>query len=452
MTPSGADSSVSGRKRFVFLLITLFFAPILCSAADAENKPGGPTVTLVRESVPQLPILAGSTKAPARELKRYLDRIAGAKFDILPATGDRAGIHVGLHTDFPWRMFASTATLGREGFLIESDGRNIYLIAREERGVSHAVMTFLQGLGCRWFFPGEVWEVAPTRKTISGSWHQLQIPSFETQRSIWYGYGAYPAERDALSEWNRRNRMGGPIEIRISHTWPGIHPEKDFKDHPEWFALVEGKRQPSKPCYSHPRVLEKAIDFALEQAEKGADMVSISPPDGLGYCQCDLCLATLEGGKSFQNHGTTFGHRPDKTLVNVTSETLFSLANRVAGAVAEKYPQTIIGCYAYSAYSHPPSFPLHSNVYLQVSSAFRRTPLSLEEQLRQLGRKTKHLGIREYFSVFSGIGIFRIPENSSRAVCSRHFNFTNDTASQPSTPKHPATGLPAVSATTWPPG
>ena len=31
---------------------------------------------------------------------------------------------------------------------------------------------------------------------------------------------------------------------------------------------------------------------------------------------------------------------------------------------------------------------------------FRRTPLTMDEQLRQFGQKTKQVGIREYYSVY----------------------------------------------------
>jgi len=373
---------------------------VLCCALEAGSAPDAQTIVLVRDSIPRLPIRAGSTRAPALELKRYLDRIAGSNFQILPPAKGQAGIHVGLLADFPWRKFDHTGELGREGFLIESDGESLFIAAREERGVSHGVMTFLHHLGCRWFFPGPVWEVIPGKKTLAGAWSERQIPAFETQRTIWYGYGAYRPGKEALEDWNRHNRMGGPIKIAIGHTWYGLHPEKDFQEHPEWFALVQGKRQPSKPCYSSPAVLERAVEYALKQAERGADMISLSPPDGLGYCECSRCMAVLEGGEPFQDHKTTFGRRPDGTLVSVTSETLFSLVNRVAGALSGKFPETIVGCYAYSAYSHPPSFSLHPGVYLQVTSAYRRTPISLEEQLRQFGKKTRQLGIREYFSVF----------------------------------------------------
>ena len=120
----------------------------------------------------------------------------------------------------------------------------------------------------------------------------------------------------------------------------------------------------------------------------------------MGYCECERCLAVFKGAETFREHGTLFARGPDGVTVNVTSETLFGFINGVAAAVAQKHPEVLVGCYAYSAYSHPPSFKLHPKVYLQTTTRFRRTPLGLEEQIKAFGARTSQVGIREYYSVF----------------------------------------------------
>jgi hypothetical protein len=365
----------------------------------------------------------GSVEEPGAELGHYLQGITGRAFEITPAAPNRAGIHVGLVTDFSWLEIDRPEELGPEGFVLRSDGRSVYLVGTGPRGVQHAVTTFLQRLGCRWFFPGEAWEIIPKRETISGEWNERQEPAFSTQRRIWYGFGAFPSGRRDLSDWERHNRMGGPLEVRIGHTWHGLNPERDFAQHPDWFALVDGRRQPTKPCYSHPGVLQCAKDAALAKAVRATGMISMTPPDGLGYCECKRCLAVFDGGKPFRVHQSLFAHRPDGVLVNVTSETLFRFVNAVSAAVAEKHPGTLIGCYAYSAYSHPPSFPLHPNVYLQTTTAFRRTPVTLEEQIGAFGRKTRQVGIREYYSVYQWDWDYPGPGRVAPATLAKDLSF-----------------------------
>lgn len=382
------------RFRSRVLVLTSFLLLIAANGTAAD----GP-ITLVKDGVAQMPIRAGSIRAPVEELQRYLEAMSGARFTIDSNRDGSAGIYVGLVGDFPFKVERADE-LGKEGFILRNDGRSVMLLAKEPAGVSHAVATFLQSLGCRWFFPGKVWEVVPRQTTVAGSWDQRQTPAFGLQRKIWYGFGASPSGARDLSEWERHNRMGGPIPMSIGHTWHGLDPKTDFAQHPDWFSELGGQRKPVKPCYSSPGVIQRATEHALRLADEGAPMISMTPPDGLGYCECERCLAVCKGGKPFQESGTLFARRPDGILVSVTSETLFRMVNEVAAAVARKHPQTLIGCYAYSAYSHPPSFPLHANVFLQTTTSYRRTPLTLPQQLEAFHAIGVRSGIRGYYSVY----------------------------------------------------
>ena len=399
-------------SRFHLLLASCLALVVTVAASAAPNPYADPSyrpkTVFAQNGKPVLPIVVGSVAEPAAELKKYLDQIIGAHegggFKLVPldkTNRHQPGIFVGLHSDFHAEVPRSLSESGTEGFQIRSlRNQQMFLTANHARGVSHAVVTLLHDLGCRWYFPGKTWEVIPERQTIAIWCDRQSAPNFPTQRRIWYGYGAYPQSKQEWEDWNRRNRMGSPISIGIGHSWAGLNRERDFKTHPEWFALVEGKRQPTKPCYSHPEVIARAIASAKLQAKAGKAMISMTPPDGLGYCECELCQQVSRASETFVDHHSLFGKTTDGELVNVTSETVFGLVNQVAAAVSKDHPNVLIGCYAYSAYSHPPSFDLHPKVYLQTTTAYRRTPLTLEQQLKAFGDKTTQLGIREYYSVY----------------------------------------------------
>jgi hypothetical protein len=195
--------------------------------------------------------------------------------------------------------------------------------------------------------------------------------------------------------------MAQPFDVAISHSWIGLDPQTDFTNHPDWFALVQNKRQASKPCYAHPEVIARAIAAALRHFDQKPDseMVSVSAPDGLGFCTCALCQRQARVTKVYQAHGTDFGRQPDGREGSIASETIFNMANQVAKAVAAKYPGKRIGIMAYSGYAHPPSFTLEPNVYLEVTAGYRRTPLTLPEQMTELGAKSSALGVYEYYDV-----------------------------------------------------
>ncbi|HEX7904126.1 MAG TPA: DUF4838 domain-containing protein [Chitinophagaceae bacterium] len=333
-----------------------------------------------------------------RELIQYVKEISGAELKVEAAKKGATGCYVGLASNFPW-LKKDLKELGDEGFQIISENKNICLLAYKPLGVRHAVSSLLMEQGVRWFFPGKVWEEVPKKTTIEVA-SSKQIPTYNLGRTVWYGYSSYAQPLKDQADWNYHNRMGSAAPVSIGHTGYGIDPEKDFATHPEWFALVKGQRKTSKVCYSNPEVIQQMIKYAMNQAANGATSVSLTPADGLGYCECDKCFGVAKGGEVKELKGSFFATRPDGVLVCTISETLFNAVNKVAKAVGEKYPNVMLGCYGYSAYSHPPSFKLEPNVFVQTTTEYRRTPLSLEDQIDMWGKRASHVGIRGYWSVY----------------------------------------------------
>ena len=456
-------------------VVGMVVASLLGAPAIAANET---PVTLVQDGAPTLPILVDKALLPlegttaktprneaaeeapqpgpeqsraVRELVDYVKRMSGATLRVQAAVPGAVGCYVGLEASFPW-LKQDLNDLGPEGFSIRGDGQSAYLLARSSLGLRQAVTTFLMEQGCRWFFPGRAWEVIPHKPTIQVTSDLRQSPSFATERRLWYGYGAYPSSARDHHEWMLYNRMGGPVSMSIGHTWAGLNRQRDFAAHPEGFALVKGKRKPSKPCYSNPEVIQKMIAHGLSEATRGVKSISLTPPDGLGYCECERCQAAAGGGELKEDQGSLFVKRRDGVTVCVVSETLFNTINQVAKAVAQKYSGVTVCAYAYSAYSEPPSFPLEPNVAIEVTTTYRRTHLSLEEQLDQGGQRTRHLGIRGYWSVFQwdwdnpGLWDWKDPENNRKAFVPEHIqkNLQNYQ-------RHHATAFNAEASNNWGP-
>ncbi|MHC4252719.1 MAG: hypothetical protein ACYS9X_26675, partial [Planctomycetota bacterium] len=196
-------------------------------------------VALARGGRALLPLLRPAALADRAELAAAVDdlrvtlaRITGATFEVRVAAPGATGIYFGRPADFPWLGIEDE--LGTEGVLLHSGAEGVFLLGHP----GHAVSSFLHHLGCRWFFPGDVWEVLPREPTLTVELSRREKPAFPIQRRIWYGFGSYPKCRADKSAWDRRNRLGGSVQVGIGHTWHGMEPERDFKSHPEWFALV----------------------------------------------------------------------------------------------------------------------------------------------------------------------------------------------------------------------
>src|SRR5262249_37770671 len=130
---------------------------------------------------------------------------------------------------------------------------------------------------------------------------------------------------------------------------------------------------------TNPEVVQRTIEYVRNYFRTHPDerMVSVSPSDGLGFCECPRC-----------------------TAVGSTSDQVFTLVNKVAAAVRPEFPDKLIGCYAYSAYSAVPKIELEPNVYVQVAAGYIRAGVPVEELVERWGAKARQIGVREYYSVW----------------------------------------------------
>jgi hypothetical protein len=291
----------------------------------------------------------------AGELSRYMERISGARLPI---------VKEGERTRLPYSFFvgntqaaarpgvkATDETMGRDGLALNSIAGGVIVLGRNDLGTVFAVYELLERcFDVRWFMPGETGEYVPHRNTLRmGEIHLTLRPSF---RIRWVGTG----------EWALRQRMNvyvtaGGKDVGVRWKW-GFHtfntlipPEKYYADHPEYFALVEGKRSVTDSrthgnqlCTSNPdliRELSKNLKAVLD-AEPDIEIVALSPNDGGGFCECARCRALDEPGRDrFARY----------------SRRLAIFNNEVARAVKESHPNVLVKVGAYAGYARPPLDP-----------------------------------------------------------------------------------------------
>ena len=83
--------------------------------------------------------------------------------------------------------------------------------------------------------------------------------------------------------------MGWVPKMWFGHSVGAHFPPKEyFPTHPEYYALVGGVRKPQQLCTSN-KEMQKVLVEKIIHAK--ADVVSISPADGSGFCECENCRA-----------------------------------------------------------------------------------------------------------------------------------------------------------------
>jgi len=259
----------------------------------------------------------------------------GAKTPIVVGKCTAALKALGVQVDFD--------ALGLEGIAIETKGPALVL-AGNRRGVLYAVYSFLEGqCGCRWFTPD--CSRIPKRGTFAiGALKTRYTPPLE------YRSTDYPCSRDA--DWAVRNRING-TQTRLDekrggkvayshfvHTFNSIlSPDAHFKDHPEWFSEVKGKRIGGRTqlCLTNPEVLavaRKTVRRWIKDAPQ-ATIFSVSQNDWHNYCTCKTCAALAE------KEGSQAGP-------------LIHFVNAIADDIAKDYPEKIISTLAYQYTRKPP--------------------------------------------------------------------------------------------------
>ncbi len=295
-------------------------------------------VTLVRGGKPACSIVLPRGASPsmqrgAEELQRFLAEMSGAQ---IPMAEDARGTAIRLQ---------STDELGPEGFRLKTEGRNLVIAGGRERGVMYGVYTLLEKLGCRWFSP-EVSRI-PKRTTITiGTLDEVQKPAFEYRE---------PFFTEAFDkDWAARNKTNGAHQKLDASTggrieyFPFVHsfysmipPDKFFKDHPEYFSLIDGKRRVERGqlCLTNPDVLRVGVE-AVERwiaQHPEATILSVSQNDWTGWCECDNCrrVEQEEGG--------------------VHSGPILRYVNALAAEIEKRHPDKLIDTLAYWYTEAPPA-------------------------------------------------------------------------------------------------
>lgn len=324
-------------KEYAFCLVALALAARLAHADVALARAGKPAARIVA--------VGASATAPAQELRLYVERISGAKLDIVspeqaPAS---SAVFVGAVGDFTSLPFA--VTLGPHAFARKTVNGNLYLVGADKEGVAYAVCDLLEDFGCRWFMPGEIGEVAPHSPAIvARDCDLIESPAFES-RQMWYAWGATsPAAAQRLGDWQRHNKVGW-LPFGHGHNFSGtVPPAKYFAQHPEYYALVNGKRQPSQLCTTNPDVIRIATEAANRFFDEHPEYISYSlcPDDNSDFCECPNCRAL---DIEMDPHLTGKPNVTDRLTV---------FWNAVAEGVSKLHPGKRVAMYAYINHTLPP--------------------------------------------------------------------------------------------------
>ncbi len=317
--------------------------------------------------VPQNP--APVEQTAAEELQLYISKTLGVILEIKTETESIGkGFYIG-HTGYA--KVAEILGDAKENWIIKMHNGNLVLtggVNRGDRGIIYAVYHFIEDvLGVRWWNRFEEYVPNLSELSVDADFYKTGTPAFYFRRIFSHA----PIPDFYYEARNRGNvimsddelpddiynesvaRLGGALHMGRPdhcHTLGRYYPAEEYFDkHPDWFAwsAFQNKRiSYGHYCLTNEEYIEAMIAKLMGFIEEDQEIAkrtgmeppvfySLSFPDSTeGFCQCEKCKKLLE----------TSG--PSGYALN--------FVNKIARAVAEKYPDVKIETLIYSVYLDKP--------------------------------------------------------------------------------------------------
>ena len=345
-------------------------------------------------------------------LREYVHKATGVRLNVV-ADGKRPPegtlISVG-RTTMAVKAGIDDSGLKSDGCKVIVKGKVVYLLGRDSKriipthplagakGTCRAVLMFLEDFcGIRWLLPGEQGEYIPRSRDIEipKDFAKTFDPAFA------YSTGRFPYDYGYLVDGGGtpgaiiNNYRCGVLATPGGHTYYHAVPtDKYFKEHPEYFALINGKRTGAGNhlCTSNPVVRKLLLEWTRERLDEGWEWFTIGQEDGYIRCECAECEAlddyrwapTGARWEDFQNDG----------LRDTPCERLFLTHKWVIDQVAKSHPdkKVMLMCYAPTAWPSKKIDYFGNNVICEV---MEQSPAYLDAW------KGKSAGMACYFYLFT---------------------------------------------------
>jgi hypothetical protein len=288
-----------------------------------------------------------SEKWAAGELQHWLREVGGPSLavhteDTFPASGNVIVVGWNRRAQELLGPGVQPPPADDESFTYRSVGPAIVIWGGRQRGTMYGVHAFLEReLGVRFYTPTVT--VVPKKARYIFTWfNHTEQPGIRVRNDFYF---------EAFEPvWAARNRVNGAMGYRPQpgglecywsvHTfYPLMPPEEFFRDHPEYYSLLDGKRTAERAqlCLANPDVLRIVTERITRKMRDLPEYLiyDVSQNDWGNPCQCPGCQAVVD------REGSQSGP-------------VIQFVNQVADHVRAEFPDKFIGTLAYSYTRKPP--------------------------------------------------------------------------------------------------
>ncbi|PQP35155.1 hypothetical protein C6A37_04000 [Desulfobacteraceae bacterium SEEP-SAG9] len=352
----------------------------------------------------------------AEILTEFVEKLSGAKLPILiekNVSQNDPIISIGNTKIFQsnvifegWKKYNSDSFI----VLARPKKKTLILAGKKPIGTIHAVCYLLKSqFGVKWYFPDELSLIIPKSKTLAVSkFREINSPAIPFRAVGW-------KQSSKWSLFNGNNvNLSNSFGVRVfkeAHTFfDFVPPHKYFKDNPEYFSKINGKRLPKQLCTSNPKVADIVVQNILKLIKEQPDLniITLFPQDGSGFCECINCRKLDETGLPSVEQINTYAIwkklGPKKYRALSKRMLLFYLA--VAEPLLSENKKIVLQVGAYNAYLYPPKgkFDVPKRMMIELCHGLEHNhPIDSEKSLINTRFKKALNGWR---SIFDHVSIY----------------------------------------------
>jgi hypothetical protein len=343
-------------------MVALALVAMAAGTAVAQDDALAPA-EMVSWQIVCAPEATEAERYAATEFQTLFKGLTGTELAIVDkASPGQGAVYIGPDAVAASGEAAAPAELGEEGLRIRVAKDAVRIDGGRPRGTLYGVYEFFEELcGVRYLTFDHTWYPPAESVRIPLGAHTY-VPPFAFRWSF-YGETQKRPEFAARLHTNTVTddpKLGGKTGYRlVSHNVAYlVPPEKYGKEHPEYFALVDGQRKLEmhgggpQLCVSNPEVIDLVTQAVLKEIEKNptAKNINIAQMDNEAYCTCENCAAI-----DAREESRAGAH--------------LALVNAVAERIEPLHPDVLISCYAYQYTRKPPkTMRARHNVLIQLCS------------------------------------------------------------------------------------
>ena len=253
--------------------------------------------------------------AAARELQLFLGEATDAVFEIVEDTAYSASgkyISVGETAAAEAAgISADYATVDAQGFVIETEGSNVYILGAEDKGTLNGVYGFLEHTLHFDYYFEDSYDLDKVAELPLYDYHIVECPDIPVRAS---GYG-YASNYNIETQYRYRTVYRHDFQLPVTyngktsstHTSLLYIPEAVYgEDHDEWFAdgIATQLCFTAHGDYEEGGEYDQLVETAAQALYDNFDAdetesyyvasFSLEDQDGTSWCTCDACKAVID--------------------------------------------------------------------------------------------------------------------------------------------------------------